>query len=170
MRQRFPPLHAALESERATMTLTKGSLLPKGLTGAIDLAAAGVAAVFALATFAAAGALVAGFFEAAVVGFAVFAAVAVDALAVVVLAVALAVFTGAICEAGFVPVLAVGVAGLAAGVKGLAAGFAIVPWAHALAAASTRTEIVFVAFIKLPLTSPVSRSWPVSPLEQVRHD
>src|SRR4051794_41927705 len=81
MRQRFPPVHAALESERATMTLTKGSLLPKGFTGAIDLAAAGIAAVFALATFGAAGALVAGFFVVAAMGLASFCAVAGVALA-----------------------------------------------------------------------------------------
>src|SRR5438270_292833 len=38
-RHRLPPLQAALESARATITLTNGSRLPRGLTGAIDFAA-----------------------------------------------------------------------------------------------------------------------------------
>jgi len=117
--------------------------------GAIDLDAAGVAADFTLATFAAAGALLAGFFAAAVIGFAVFGAGAIVGLAGVALVVAtLAALAGAICEAGFVPLFATAVAGLATAVEGFIAGFAV-PCAQAVVAASTRTEIVFVAFIKI---------------------
>src|SRR5438270_3207078 len=62
-RHRLPPLQAALESARATITLTNGSRLPRGLTGAIDFAA--TLAVAGLAVVAFAEVLDAGFFAGA---------------------------------------------------------------------------------------------------------
>src|SRR6266705_2528017 len=52
IRQRLPPVHAALTSERATITLTNGSRLPIGFSGAMDFAAVLLGAVLAATVFA----------------------------------------------------------------------------------------------------------------------
>src|SRR4051812_47860840 len=109
----------------------------------MDLAIAG-AAVVALTTLGAAAALGIGFLAAVVAGLEVLAMGAEAVLAVAVLAVAaFALVVGAVCDAGLTPAFMVAeVAGLPAGAGALVAGFAVAPCDHAVAAASTRTEIV----------------------------
>src|SRR5205807_3338663 len=130
---------------------------------------------FALASFGLAvlGTVV---FTATAAGFEVVVLAAVLEAGVDLVVAVLEAVAGAICDAGLTAVFVIAgladgaeglvVAVLADGADGLAAGFGVVPCDQAETVASTSTEIVFVAFISLPLTSPPA--WPARS-EQVHH-